>query len=122
MQIKNSQEDYLETIYLLREKKGGVRAIDIAISTGYSRPSVSNAMKKLREDGYVDVDADGIINLTDSGTKKAEAVYKRHTVLYDFLIKIGVHSDVAAEDACRAEHAFSDDTITALAAYFAKDK
>ena len=105
----------METIYLLREKSGVVRAIDIAISTGYSRPSVSVAMKKLKDDGYIDVTDGGIIELTESGVEKAEAVYARHTVLYDFLVKLGISDHIAAEDACRAEHAFSDETIKAIA-------
>jgi Mn-dependent DtxR family transcriptional regulator len=114
MQIRASAEDYLETILLLLEKTGSVRSIDIVGKTGYSKPSVSVAMKKLRLGGLINVDSDGFITFTDEGRTVAEQVYERHSTLYDWLVKNGVSEKTAAVDACRMEHILSDETFDAI--------
>ena len=111
MQIRASAEDYLETILLLSKKMGAVRSIDIVGEMGFSKPSVSVAMKKLREDGLIQMDPDGYIILTEKGLEAAEQVYGRHSTLYDWLIKNGVSEKIAALDACRMEHILSDETF-----------
>jgi len=107
MKIQESAETYLETILILSNSKGTVRSIDIAHELDYSKPSVSVAMKNLRESGHITVDGDGYIILTDSGRKIAETIYERHRVLSDFLKTIGVDEKTAIEDACRIEHVIS---------------
>ena len=114
MVIRKSAEDYLETILLLGRKSETVRSIDIVNEMGFSTPSVSIAMKKLREAGLVAVDRDGSIHLTESGQKEAESVYARHTVLYEWLKKIGVDEKTAAADACLMEHVISNETYEAI--------
>lgn len=104
MKIMESAEDYLETILVLLHRKGHVRSIDIANEMSYSKPSVSTAMKKLRENGFIQVDEIGLITLTDEGRAIAESVYERHTLLSQVLIDLGVPEDIAREDACRLEH------------------
>jgi Mn-dependent DtxR family transcriptional regulator len=111
MQIRTSAEDYLETILLLTKKTGSVRSIDIVGETGYSKPSVSIAMKKLREGGLIKVDSDGFITFTQAGLEAAEHVYDRHSTLYDWLTCNGVSEKTAAVDACRMEHILSDETF-----------
>lgn len=111
MEIHQSAEDYLETILILRERIGQVRSIDIATEMNYSKPSISVAMKKLRENGYIQVDSDGFITLTDSGYEIASNIYNRHQVLTDFFVSLGVDEKVAAEDACRIEHDLSEETF-----------
>jgi Mn-dependent DtxR family transcriptional regulator len=114
MQIRTSAEDYLETILLLSRKTGAVRSIDIAGETGYSRPSVSVAVKKLREGGLIKVDGDGFITLTTTGLATAEQVYERHSVIYDWLVSSGVGEKTAAVDACRMEHVVSNETFDVI--------
>ncbi len=114
MEIRSSAEDYLETIYLLSKKTGAVRSIDIVEEMGFSRPSVSVAMKKLREKELIHMDGDGYITLTEKGVQAAEKVYDRHSTLYDWLISIGVSKRIAAADACRMEHVLSEDTFLAI--------
>lgn len=111
MEIHQSAEDYLETILILRERIGQVRSIDIATEMNYSKPSISVAMKKLRENGYIQVDGDGFITLTDSGYEIASNIYNRHQVLTDFFVSLGVDEKIAAEDACRIEHDLSEETF-----------
>ncbi|MDR1530641.1 MAG: metal-dependent transcriptional regulator [Clostridiales bacterium] len=111
MQLRASAEDYLETILLLTKKTGAVRSIDIVSEMGFSRPSISIAMKKLREDGLILMDDDGFIKLTGKGLETAEQVYDRHSTLYDWLVKIGVGEKIAAADACRMEHIISEETF-----------
>ena len=111
MEIHESAEDYLETILILKERIGQVRSIDIATEMNYSKPSISVAMKKLRENGYIQVDKDGFITLTDSGRKIAVNIYNRHRVLTDFFVSLGVDEKVAAEDACKVEHDLSEETF-----------
>lgn len=116
MQIRESAENYLETILILsqRKGKGEVRSIDIVNELEFSKPSVSVAMKKLRENGYITVDKDGYIRLTDKGLEIAEKMYERHTLLSQWLIKLGVDEKVAVEDACRMEHVISAESFAAI--------
>jgi len=116
MQIRESAENYLETILILsqRKGKGEVRRIDIVNELEFSKPSVSVAMKNLRENGYITVDKDGYIRLTDKGLEIAEKMYERHTLLSQWLIKLGVDEKVAVEDACRMEHVISAESFAAI--------
>ncbi|MCL2679732.1 MAG: metal-dependent transcriptional regulator [Dehalococcoidia bacterium] len=114
MQIRSSAEDYLETILLLSRKTGEVRSIDIVEEMGFSKPSVSIAMKKLRENELIDMNDDGYINLTEKGLLAAKQVYERHATLYDWLVSIGINKKLAAADACRMEHVLSEDTFSAI--------
>ncbi len=107
MQIHQSAEDYLEAILILKNQKGAVRSIDIAIFKNYSKPSISRAVSLLRENGYILVDKDGYITLTESGMEIAAKIYERHELIREWLIHIGVPEDVAAEDACKMEHDLS---------------
>lgn len=111
MEIHESSEDYLETILILEERTGQVRSIDIATEMNYSKPSISVAMKKLRENGYIEVDRDGFITLTDSGYEIASSIYDRHKLLTKFFISLGVDAEVAAVDACKIEHDLSEETF-----------
>lgn len=122
MQIHESAENYLETILVLKNRLGLVRSIDIANELSFSKPSVSVAMKNLRENGYIEVDAEGCISLLEKGLAIAEKIYERHTLLTDWLTKMGVDPDVAAEDACRIEHVISTETFEALKAHAAKGR
>ena len=114
MQIRPSAEDYLETILLLSKKKGAVRSVDIGDEMGFSRPSVSVALKKLREDGLAAMDADGFITLTEKGEAAASQVYDRHSTLFDWLLALGVSETAAATDACRMEHVLSEESFAAI--------
>lgn len=114
MKIKESAENYLETIYVLSKRNGNVRSIDIANELEYSKPSVSVAMKNLRENGYIEVSADGLITLTDKGQSVANKMFERHTILSDFLISLGVDEKTAAEDACKIEHVISEESFNAI--------
>ena len=117
MKIQESAENYLETILVLTESKGKVRAIDIANELGFSKPSVSVAMKQFRENGYINVDEEGHITLTAQGEKIAKDTYNRHLVLINFLTNIGVSEDTATKDACRIEHVISEETFKKLKEY-----
>lgn len=114
MVLKESGEMYLETIYVLRQKKGFVRAIDVATELGYSKPSVSRAMGLLRDGGYINVGQDGGITLTDSGLEVAERTYERHTVLSELFMRLGVDEENAVNDACKIEHVISSATFSAI--------
>ena len=114
MNIHESAEDYLEKILMLQEQKGSVRSIDIAVAMGFSKPSVSVAMKNLRTNGYIEVDKDGFITLLDKGREIADKIYERHTLLSTWLVRMGVSPEVAAEDACRIEHVISAETFERL--------
>ena len=111
MQIHESAEDYLETILELTEQRGQVRSIDIVNALGYSKPSVSVAMKRLRENGYIDVDADGYITLNPPGLTIAQRIVTRHRLLTRFLVALGVNEETASADACKMEHDLSDETF-----------
>lgn len=109
-----SQEDYLETILLLQKRLGQVRSIDIANEMNFTKPSVSVAMKNLREKEYITVSEGGFINLTQSGKERAESVLERHTILSDWLMSIGVSKETALADACRIEHDLSAESFAAI--------
>ncbi|MBQ9674071.1 MAG: metal-dependent transcriptional regulator [Ruminococcus sp.] len=117
MKLKESGEMYLETIHVLSLKKPYVRSIDVVDYMGYSKPSVSRAVGLLREGGYLTMDSDGSLHLTDLGKEVAEKTYERHTVLSKFFINIGVSEEVATADACKMEHVISDETFAALKKY-----
>lgn len=111
---EESMEDYLETILMLQNRLGQVRSIDIVHELDYSKPSVSVAMKNLREKSYVTVDENGFISLTKKGKQRAESVLERHTILSDWLIGIGVSKETAQADACRIEHDLSEESFAAI--------
>ncbi len=117
MKIYESAENYLETILVLHNQKGLVRSIDIANELNFSKPSVSVAMKNLRENGYIAVSPEGYISLLPSGQEIAEKIYERHTVLTNLLTTLGVDSKIAAEDACRIEHVISSESFAAIKAH-----
>ena len=110
---------YLETIYVLG-KSGAVRSLDIAEHMGYSKPSVSRAVKLLKSGGFILVDAEGYITLTEEGEEVAEKIFERHTLLTKLLMLVGVDAETATEDACRLEHAISDASFAALKQFFTK--
>ena len=114
MKIQESAENYLETILMLGHTKPHVRSIDIANELDFSKPSVSVAMKNLRQNGYIQVDGNGYITLTDAGRKIAETMYERHTMLSSWLVYLGVDQKTAVEDACRMEHVLSADSFEAI--------
>jgi Mn-dependent DtxR family transcriptional regulator len=118
MKIYESGENYLETIYMLRRSRGYVRAVDISNELGYSKPTVSVAMKKFREEGYITVDGDGHIELTDKGQEIAEKIFERHNCLGEMLMYMGVDKETAYEDACRIEHYISDKSFRCLQKFF----
>ena len=111
MNIYESAENYLEAILSLHERHGLVRSIDIANELHFSKPSVSVAMKKLRESGYIEMDKDGFISLLPSGEEIARRIYERHKLLTQFFIRLGVDPEVAAADACKVEHDLSEETF-----------
>lgn len=112
--IRESAENYLETILILKNRLGQVRSIDIANELRFSKPSVSVAMKNLRENGYITVDKEGYITLHDEGLNIAEEMYERHTLLSSWLTALGVDPAIAAEDACRIEHVISAESFEAI--------
>ena len=109
-----SLEDYLETILMLQKSKGQVRSIDIANEMSFTKPSVSVAMKNLREKGYITMDSTGYITLTEAGRQRAEDVLERHTLLADLLMRIGVSKETALADACKVEHDLSEESFEAI--------
>ncbi|MBQ7363685.1 MAG: metal-dependent transcriptional regulator [Clostridia bacterium] len=117
MHLQESGEMYLETIYVLTEEKNYVRSIDICEHMGFSKPSVSRAVGLLKSGGYITVDSDGHIKLTDAGHEVAHKIYRRHKVLTKFLVGIGVSENTAQDDACRIEHHISDETFEAIVKY-----
>jgi len=112
--IQESGQNYLETILVLSKDGKKIRSVDIASALDYSRPSVSVAVKKLRQEGYIETDQDGFIILTESGKKIAEAVHERHIFLSNWLISLGVNEQVAIEDACKIEHILSNQSFEAI--------
>ncbi len=118
MNIYESAEDYLERILIIQHEKGFVRSIDIAHELNFSKPSVSVAMKKLRENNYINVDDSGFITLTDAGYKIASSILERHEVLTTLLKQLGVSDEVAAQDACKIEHDLSDETFACIKKHY----
>ncbi len=122
MKIQESTENYLETILVLSQAHPYVRSIDIANEMGFSKPSVSVAMKNLRTSGHIQVDEDGHITLTESGRKIAEEIYERHTVFSNWLMELGVDRETALADACRIEHVLSSESFSAIKEHINKTK
>ncbi len=120
MKIRKSAEDYLEAMLMLEEEHGYIRSIDIAKKLGVSKPSVAVAAKKLKESGYINMDANGPILLAPPGRKIAERIYERHKALTEFLVLLGVDRDTAEEDACKIEHDISHDTYVAISNYISQ--
>ena len=120
MSIHESGEMYLETIHVLLRKNGAVRSVDVSEHMGYSKPSVSRAVGLLKKGGYILVDGDGYITLTQEGENLAQKIYERHTILSSLLVALGVDPAVAAEDACKLEHAISDDSFEAIKRHLEK--
>ena len=114
MSMHESAEMYLETIYTLSQENHSVRSIDVAEALGYSRPSISRAVGLLKKDGYLTMDDDGFLTLTEAGKTVAEKIYERHTVLTAALAALGVDEETAAEDACKIEHVISDKSLAAI--------
>lgn len=121
MEIHQSAEDYLEAILMITERKGYVRSIDVANQLHVSKPSVSYATKRLRENGYITFNEDGMISLTDSGMEIADKIYTRHKVLTRFFTKIGVNPDVAQQDACKIEHDISAESFQKFREFIEKE-
>lgn len=113
MHLQESGEMYLETIYVL-SKNGVVRSLDVAEYMGFSKPSVSRAVGLLKQSGYLIMDRDGSLTLTEEGLSVAKKIYERHTLLSDFLVRLGVDEKTAAEDACKIEHDISDESFAAI--------
>ena len=121
MKIQESAENYLESIYMIHKKKGNVRSIDIVNELDLSKPSVSVAMKNLRENGYISMDSDGFIKLEAPGMEIANRIYGRHRKLTAFFIALGVDPDTAAKDACKVEHDLSEETYSKMIAFAEKN-
>lgn len=117
MNLRESGEMYLETIYLLKKQKGLIRAIDIGEYMGYSKPSISRAVSLLKQGNFITVSKEGYIELTKTGEEVAQKIFARHTILTEFLISIGVSERTATEDACKIEHDLSDETFLALKSF-----
>ena len=122
MQLQESGQMYLETIYVLSKTVNGVHSIDISEHMGYSKPSVSRAVNLLKSGGYITVDEENHITLTETGLEIAEKIYNRHIVLSKMLMALGVPEEIAAEDACRMEHTISDESFEAIKAHIAQRK
>ena len=114
MRLQESGEMYLESIYVLSRSQATVRSIDISEYMGYSKPSVSRAVNLLKNGGYITMDKDNLIELTESGLEIAQKIFDRHTLIANLLIRLGVSEKVAAEDACKMEHAISDESFEAI--------
>ena len=114
MELLKSSEDYLEAMLVMKERHGYIRSIDIAEELSVTKPSVSYATKRLRENGYITMDKDGLITLTEKGMTIADRIYDRHKTLTTFLVQMGVSVETAALDACKLEHDMSDETFQAI--------
>ena len=120
MHIQESGEMYLESIYVLSQKNPHVRSVDVGEYLGYSKPSVSRAVGLLKSGGYLIMDKDGFLTLTESGLQIAQKIYARHTLISQLLVRLGVSAETAAADACRIEHAISDESFAAIQAFAEK--
>ena len=120
MKIQKSAEDYLETMLILQKNRGFIRSIDIAEQLGVTKPSVSYATKRLRENGYITMERDGHITLTQAGLSIAENMYARHKVLTEFFVGLGVSEEIAREDACKIEHDISEETLDCVRRFLAR--
>ena len=120
MRLQESGEMYLESIFVLSQKQNGVRSIDISEYMGYSKPSVSRAVNLLKNGGYIRMDEENLITLTDSGLEIAQKIYDRHTLLTRMLVQLGVPEEIAAQDACKMEHGISDESLEAIRQHMGK--
>ena len=120
MELHESAEDYLETILILFERNGQVRSIDIVNEMNFSKPSINIAMKKLRENGFIRMDVNGLITLTDAGREIAERIYSRHKLLTRVLVAIGIDEKKAADEACKIEHDIDDETYEKIGDFYKK--
>ena len=118
MPILESGENYLESILKLSQTKDGVHAIDVVNDLGFSKASVSTMLKKLKDDGYITIDGENHLHLTDMGLQIAEKIYERHKVITDILIKLGVNEVIAEEDACKVEHDLTEESFAAIKKYY----
>lgn len=118
--MHESGEMYLETIYVLGQKQQNVRSIDVAEEMGFSKPSVSRGVSILKQQGYLTVDGNGFLELTDSGMDLAKKIYERHTILTEALVRLGVNPEIAQQDACKMEHIISDETLNAFKRHLGK--
>jgi len=118
LRIHESAENYLEAILILKDSKPAVRSIDVANYLGFSKPSISLAMKQFRENGYITVDKSGAIELTQKGMEIAKNMYERHILIADMLTKLGVSKEVALSDSCKIEHAISEETFLKIKDYY----
>ncbi len=114
VKIRKASEDYLEAMLMMQEEHGYIRSIDVAEHLGVTKPSVSYATKRLREAGYITMDKDSYITLTDTGMEIASQMYTRHKLLTEFFVRLGVDEDTAREDACKVEHDISEETFEAI--------
>ena len=122
MKIQKASEDYLETMLMLKEQHGYIRSTDVASHLVVTKPSVSYATKRLRENGYITMDKDGLISLTDTGFEIAQRMYTRHKLLTEFLVLLGVDEEIAREDACKIEHDISRESFDAICAHVKKGR
>lgn len=122
MTIHQSAEDYLETILIIKNDKGAVRSIDVAQHLGFSKPSVSRAMNLLKTNGYITMERDGWLTLTETGSEIAERIYERHRLLSEWLIALGVSPETAAADACKIEHDISNETFDKIKEHIQKNR
>ena len=120
MALQESGEMYLESVYILSQKGPFVRSIDVAEYMGFSKPSVGRGVGILKRDGYLNVDKDGYLTLTEAGLDRARKIYERHTVIRDMLIRLGVDEETASQDACRIEHIISDASFQAICRHVGK--
>lgn len=120
MRLQESGEMYLETIYILSKQRSSVRSIDVGEYMGYSKPSVSRAVGILKNGGYLTVNENGYLYLTETGLEIAQKIYERHTILTDFLVSLGIDKNTASEDACKMEHYISDKSFEALKQFILK--
>lgn len=122
MKIQKASEDYLEAMLMMQEKHGYIRSLDVAAVLGVTKPSVSYATRRLRENGYITMDGDSLITLTETGMEIAQRIYTRHKLLVDFFIHLGVDEDTAREDACKVEHDLSEKTFDAICRHANKSR
>ncbi|MCI5938385.1 MAG: metal-dependent transcriptional regulator [Bacilli bacterium] len=122
MKIYKSSEDYLERILVLKKQNGKVISIDIANSMNFSKPSISRAMKNLKENNYITINANGEIDLTEKGLNIANRIYERHVILSSYFMRLGVSEEIAKEDACKIEHDLSDETFEAIKNHIKQEK
>ena len=122
MQVGETIENYLETIFMLLQKQDSIRSIDVVNEMGYSKPTISVMMKQLREGSFIEIDESGYITLTNIGQDIAKRIYERHVLLTEILIKLGVTEEVAHEDACKVEHQLSKESFARIKEYYLKHK